>query len=110
LTKASGPVAGTVEFELANVLLKANKTEAALSLLQKTATASSPYRAGALLQLARLDLEGKRFVACASTCEKLWNEHVVADPHSLLELWGAALEGAGDFAKAAQCFAGKAPR
>jgi tetratricopeptide (TPR) repeat protein len=109
LSKASGPAALSLEFCLANVLLKESKTEEALSRLEKTATATSPYRAPALLQLARLDLEGKRFAECLQKCEDLWNERALADTQSVLQVWGAALEAMGDFARAAQCFAGKAP-
>ena len=34
---------------------------------------------------------------------------LIHDPQLLLQLWGSALEGSGDFARAAQCYAGKAP-
>ena len=37
-------------------------------------------------------------------CQELWAQAFIADSTALLQLWGAALEGSGDFEKAAVAF------
>jgi tetratricopeptide (TPR) repeat protein len=109
-TQTQGPLNASLTYLLGDTLLKQNRREEAGRLFAKLAATPSSLRTPARLQLAQLDLQDKRFQECVSKCQKLWAEQAVSDPTPLLQIWGAALEGTGDFTKAAQCFAGKAPQ
>jgi tetratricopeptide (TPR) repeat protein len=105
-----GPIALGLECLLGDAILKQRRRTEAMTVFEKVAAQPSPFRLRARLQIARFDLEDKHFTACIQKCQELWAETSMADTPALLQLWGAALEGTGDFAKAAQCFAGKAPK
>ena len=109
LVDAQGPFKTCVEFTLADTLVKRDQRAEAAQIFSRCAEAETPYRARARFELARIDLQEKRFRECEEMCRKLWNERSLSDPSALLNVWGAALEGKGDLAKAAQCYAGKAP-
>ena len=106
-----GPMKPALEYLLGDTLLQQNHGDEATRLFEKLAATPSAFRTRARLQLAQLDLKAKHFQECARKCQELWAEQALPDgAGALLQIWGAALEGAGDFAKAAQCFAGKAPQ
>ncbi len=75
----------------------------------KLASTPSPYRAKARLQIAQIKLYDKQFKDCVELCRDLWKDRADLDTPDLLQIWGTALEGMGDFSKAALCYAGKAP-
>jgi tetratricopeptide (TPR) repeat protein len=95
--------------KLGEVLLKLNQREKAEVLFEKIAATDSPHRVHANLHLARLHLADKRWKDCAEKCQQLWKDQTHPEPMVVLQLWGTALEGVGEYAKAARCFAGKAP-
>jgi tetratricopeptide (TPR) repeat protein len=105
-----GPMVQHLNFLLGDTLLKLNRRDEAAGVFEKLAATPSPFRRRALWELARLDLEEKHYAECAQKCQELWAKESVSDQTALLQLWGAALEGAGDLDKAAQCFAGQAPK
>ena len=109
LAESHGAGALALEFLLAETLLMQDRRADAVTLFQKLAAASAPYGARARFQLAKVDGQEKRFSVCAEKCRQLWAERSSTDNTALLHLWGAALEGMGEYGKAAQCFAGKAP-
>ena len=109
LPESRGPFKASVEYALAETLVKKGQHDEAAQLFSQCVEADTRYRPRARFQLARLDLEQKRFRECAEACRQLWSEHTFLEEPALLALWGAALEGSGDLAKAAQCYAGKAP-
>ena len=105
----SGPLKVSVEYSLADTLMKVNKRTEAVEIFTRHAEMESPYRARAHFQLAKVDVEEKRFQAAVDKCRNLWKDRSIPDQSALLNLWGAALEGNGELAKAARCYAGKAP-
>ena len=109
LTKVKGPASPALEFLLAETLLNQDRRDDALPLFEKLATTPSQYRAKAAFQLARFDLLDKNYESCIERCQQLWADGAITESANLLHLWGTALEATGEFAKAAQCFAGKAP-
>ena len=109
LAHCKSPLAPGLEFLLADTFLKHNQRTEAVALLEKLTAQPNRYRAEAVFLRRQLDLQDKHYQECADKCRELWTEQAVADVPSLLQVWGAALEGTGDFARAAQCFGGKAP-
>jgi tetratricopeptide (TPR) repeat protein len=109
LPEARGPFKASVEYALAETLLKKGQHDEAARMFAQCAEPESRHRVRAIFQLARLDLEQKRFRECAEACGRLWRERPFPEESALLAVWGAALEGSGDLAKAAMCYAGKAP-
>lgn len=108
LAAAWGPLKQSAEYQLATTIAERKDAEAA-EILEKLVEQESPYRERARFQLARIDLAQRKFQPCADKCRQIWQDGRFADRPALLRLWGTALEGAGELAKAAQCYAGKAP-
>jgi tetratricopeptide (TPR) repeat protein len=106
---ASGSLKICVENSLGDTLIRTSKRAEAAELFTRYAEMETPYRPRARFQLARIDVEEKRFKEAAERCRTLWKERTFADQTALLHLWGAALEGCGELTKAARCYAGKAP-
>ncbi len=106
---ARSTLARAIEYALADTLMKQQRREEATKLFEKLAGAPSNYRPQARLQLAQIKLLDKHFKECAELCKELWKERPYLDAQALLQTWGAALEGMGDFAGAAQCYAGTPP-
>jgi hypothetical protein len=98
-----------LEYGLGETLLMRDRRADAMVIFQKLAANPSAYRARAIFQLAHFDLQEKSYAACADKCHQVWGERSLIESSSVLQLWGHALEGMGEYAKAAQCFAGKAP-
>ena len=109
LAEIHGPYAAALEYLLGESLQKQDRRADAVALFQKLAASPSLYCARARFQLAKVDLQDKRFSACEEKCRQLWAERSLSETTALLHVWGTALEGKGEFGKAAQCFAGKAP-
>jgi tetratricopeptide (TPR) repeat protein len=107
--RAGGTMALRLEYLLADTLLRLNRAGDAAGLFEKLSERRPPFRTLARWQLAQLDLADKRYPECVQRCQELWPEQALLDAPALLRLWGTALEATGDFAGAAQCFAGKAP-
>jgi tetratricopeptide (TPR) repeat protein len=107
-TKTS--LATNLELKLAEALLKQDQRSKAQPLLEKVAATSFNHRTLANFHLARLDLLDKEWKLCADKCRHLWEEKSFADSAALLQMWGTAYEGMGDYTRAAQCFSGKAPQ
>jgi tetratricopeptide (TPR) repeat protein len=105
----TGALRTSMDYLLADTLLKENREQEAIAMFEKLAAADSTYRNQARLRLARLDVEHKHFAEALRKCGELWSERAFSDTSELLHLWGTALEGMGDLTRAAQCFAGKAP-
>lgn len=103
------PMTPMIELKLGQALLKQDQREPAQRLFEKLLDEPARIRSQARFELARLDLMERRWPGCIEQCEQLWKEHAPVDRASLLRLWGSALEGAGDYTKAAACFSGKAP-
>jgi tetratricopeptide (TPR) repeat protein len=110
LQQSRGAYVAALEYSLGEALLKQDRRADAVALFEKLAAAPSLYRARARFQLAQADLYDKQFSACEEKCRQLWAEGSIAETAALLHAWGSALEGMGEFGKAAQCFAGKAPK
>lgn len=106
---ARGPFKWCVENTLAEVLAQQEQFEEATVIFEELAETESRFRGGAKYQLARIALIEGRYDLCTARCRQLWNEKAYPDTGALLHLWGAALDARGEYAKAAQCFAGKAP-
>src|SRR5262249_4075661 len=107
LPHAQPPFNAGIEITLAETLLKKNLRADATTFFEKWAASDSPFRSRARLHLARIEFNDKHFTACADWCQKMWTDRDFQEPGELFVLWGSALEGAGEYAKAAQCFAGK---
>lgn len=109
LEAGQGSYTAGLEFLLARTLWKQNRHADAVGLFQKLAATRSPYRDKSRFQLAQIDLDDKNFVACEAKCRQIWSDGAGAESAALLRIWGGALEGMGEYGKAAKCFAGKAP-
>ncbi len=108
-THTQSPMMPLVDLKLGAILLKQGQRESAKLLFEKVAQGSSAASGRARFQLARLDLMEKRWQPCIERCRALWRDQSFDEPLTLLDVWGSALEGSGDFVKAARCFAGLAP-
>jgi tetratricopeptide (TPR) repeat protein len=109
LAQTKGPFVSPLEYLLGDTLLRQNHRDEAIGLFEKLAASHGPRSAPARFQLAQIRVQDGRFKEGVEMCRQLWAEQSLADSAPLLQVWGAALEGAGDLVKAAKCFAGKAP-
>jgi tetratricopeptide (TPR) repeat protein len=106
---ARGCYVALLEYLLGETLLTRDGRADATVIFEKLAVAPSPYRGRSQLKLAQFDLQDKRYEACVEKCRQIWADKSVADSAALLQVWGSALESMGEYTKAANCFAGKAP-
>jgi tetratricopeptide (TPR) repeat protein len=104
-----GALTISIEYKLAETLLLQNQRQKAQPIFEKIAASSSRRRNHANYQLARLDLQDQKWKECAAKCQAIWQDGTFPESAALLHLWGSALEGLGDYDRAARCFAGKAP-
>ena len=72
-----------------------------MTIFEKLAAAPSLYRARACFQLAQADLHGKQFAACEEKCRQLWGEGSLTESSRAAARLSAALEGLGEYGKAA---------
>jgi tetratricopeptide (TPR) repeat protein len=109
LKTTQGPYATSLEYLLGETLLTQDRRADAVALFEKLAASKSPYQSKARFQLARMDLQDRRFAVCEEKCRRLWTQEAFANKAELLKMWGESLEAMGEHTKAARCFAGKAP-
>ena len=109
LRTTQGPCVVSLEYLLGETLLTQNRRADAVALFEKLAGSKSPYQGKASFQMARMDLQDRRFGMCEEKCRRLWSQEPFTNKTELLRLWGDALDGMGEHSKAARCFAGKAP-
>jgi tetratricopeptide (TPR) repeat protein len=109
LKTAQGPNVASLEYLLGETLLIQDRRADAFAVFAKLAASKSSYQIKADFRLTQMDLQDGRFTMCEEKCRRLWTQEAFTDKAALLRLWGAALDGIGEHARAARCFAGKAP-
>ncbi len=103
-------LAAHLELKIGESLLSQDQFDKARSLFEKVAATSFSHRYQASFHLARLDLREKKWGKCNERCRALWESRSFSDSAALLQVWGTALESMGNYAGAAQCFAGSPPQ